>query len=222
MKKKLLKILEKDSFYLSLFACVCLVAIGGVWFTKNSVDELASNSKPIVDVNKNNDSELHLIKEDKNDAIPTATDSKENLKQAKENQEIQSKLSFLGTEVIREYSEKQPSYSKTLDVWEIHKGLDISSNKGQEVKSLLDGTVVDVYKDDQYGMSIKVKSEDNTTVVYSNLDSDIKVKKDQSVKQGECLGLVGNTTTVESEEVNHIHIQAYKDDKTIDPMTLIK
>ena len=40
MKKKLL---EKDGFYLALFVCVCLVAIGGVWFTKNNVDNLASN-----------------------------------------------------------------------------------------------------------------------------------------------------------------------------------
>lgn len=32
MKKK--KLLEKDGFYLALFVCVCLVAIGGIWFTK--------------------------------------------------------------------------------------------------------------------------------------------------------------------------------------------
>lgn len=222
MKKKLLNLLEKDSFYLSLFVCICLVAVGGVWFTKNSVDELASNSKFVTDTNKNNDSELHLIKKDKNDAVPTATDSKENLKQAKENQKNQSKLGFLGNEVIREYSEKEPSYSKTLDVWEIHKGLDISSNKGQEVKSLLDGTIVDIFKDDQYGTSVKVKSENGIVVVYSNLDSSTKVKKSQTIKQGECLGIVGNTTTVESEDVNHIHIEAYKDNKSIDPMTLIK
>ena len=37
MKKKLL---EKDGFYLALFVCICLVAIGGVWFTKNNVDKV--------------------------------------------------------------------------------------------------------------------------------------------------------------------------------------
>ena len=49
MKKKLL---EKDGFYLALFVCICLVAIGGVWFTKNNVDELTSND---LFVNKTND-----------------------------------------------------------------------------------------------------------------------------------------------------------------------
>ena len=64
MKKKLL---EKDGFYLALFVCICLVAIGGVWFTKNNVDELTSND---LFVNKTNESskrdedEVHLIEKE--------------------------------------------------------------------------------------------------------------------------------------------------------------
>ena len=60
MKKKLL---EKDGFYLALFACICLLAVGGVWFTKSNVDELASNNGFVNNTDKNskNDDELHLI-----------------------------------------------------------------------------------------------------------------------------------------------------------------
>lgn len=220
MKKKLL---ENDSFYLALFVCVCFVAIGGVWFTKNNVDELASNNGFTNDANKNSENdELHLIQNDKDDAVPTTTDSKENLEQAKEKEKTESKLSYLGNEVIREYSEKEPSYSKTLDVWEIHKGIDVSANKGQEIKSLLDGTIVDIYKDDKYGMSVKVKSDNDITVVYSNLDSQVKVEKDQQVKQGDSIGVVGDTAEVEIEDGIHVHVQAYNGDKSIDPMSLIK
>ena len=50
MKKKLL---EKDGFYLALFVCICLVAIGGVWFTKNNVDELTSNDLFVNKTNEN-------------------------------------------------------------------------------------------------------------------------------------------------------------------------
>ena len=50
MKKKLL---EKDGFYLALFVCICLVAIGGVWFTKNNVDELTSNDLFLNNTNEN-------------------------------------------------------------------------------------------------------------------------------------------------------------------------
>ncbi len=225
MKKKLL---EKDGFYLALFVCICLVAIGGVWFTKNNVDELTSND---LFVNKTNDNskieedEVHLIEKEteKEDSIPTSTESKENLQKAKEKQENKSsKLSFLGNEVVREYSEKEPSYSKTLDLWEIHKGLDISAEKGYEIKSLLNGKVVNVFKDDKHGMSVRVQSDNNVVVVYSNLDEKISVEKGQEVTEGQILGTVGNTTSVESEDGTHVHIEAFKGEESIDPMTFIK
>ena len=208
MKKKLL---EKDGFYLALFVCICLVAIGGVWFTKNNVDELTSNDLFVNKTNENSkrdEDEVHL---------------KENLEKAKEKQENKSsKLSFLGTKVVREYSEKEPSYSKTLDLWEIHKGLDISADKGYEVKSLLDGKVVNVFKDDKHGISVRVEGANNVVVVYSNLDEKTNVKKGQEVTEGQVLGTVGNTTSVESEDGTHVHVEAFKGEESIDPMTLLK
>ena len=225
MKKKLL---EKDGFYLALFVCICLVAIGGVWFTKNNVDELTSNDLFVNKTNENSkrdEDELHLIEKEaeKDDSIPTSTESKENLEKAKEKQENKSsKLSFLGTKVVREYSEKEPSYSKTLDLWEIHKGLDISADKGYEVKSLLDGKVVNVFKDDKHGISVRVEGANNVVVVYSNLDEKTNVKKGQEVTEGQVLGTVGNTTSVESEDGTHVHVEAFKGEESIDPMTLLK
>lgn len=223
MKKKLL---EKDGFYLALFVCICLIAIGGVWFTKNNVDELTSNDLFVNKTNENSkkdEDEVHLIEKDKNDSIPTSTESNENLEKAKEKQENKSsKLSFLGNKVVREYSEKEPSYSKTLDLWEVHKGLDISADAGYEVKSLLDGKVVNVFKDDKHGISVKIESSNNVVVVYSNLDEETKVKKGQEVSEGQVLGTVGNTSSVESEDGAHIHIEAFKGKESIDPMSLIK
>jgi len=225
MKKKLL---EKDGFYLALFACVCLIAIGGVWFTKNNVEKLTSNDLFVNKTNesaKKDDDEVHLIEKEtnKDDSIPTSTESKENLEQAKKKQENKiKKLSFLGTEVIREYSETKPSYSKTLDLWEVHKGIDISADKGYEVKSLLAGKVVNVFKDDKHGISVKVESDNNIVVVYSNLDEKTNVKKGQEIVEGQVLGTVGDTTSVESEDGAHIHVEAFKGEESIDPMTLLK
>lgn len=218
MKKKLL---EKDGFYLALFVCVCLVAIGGVWFTSKRVDNLASNDL----TNKDKEDELHLIQDDKDGAIPTATETEENLEKAKEKSAStndKSKLSFIGNKVTREYSDKEPSYSKTLDVWEVHKGLDVSADNGQEIKSLFDGTVVDVFNNDKYGMSVKVSYDNDVVVIYSNLDKNVLVKKEDKVKQGQSLGKVGNSSAVESEEEVHVHVQAFKGAESIDPMSLIK
>ena len=59
-------------------------------------------------------------------------------------------------------------------------------------------------------------------VVYSNLNEKIEVKKDQTIKEGESLGIVGDTSAVESEEGTHVHIEAFKAKESIDPMSLIK
>ena len=39
-------------FTWGLFACICLLAIGGVWFTKNNGDELASNNEFVNNTEK--------------------------------------------------------------------------------------------------------------------------------------------------------------------------
>ena len=222
MKK--IKLLEKDGFYLALFVCVCLVAIGGIWFTKNSVDELASKNGFLEDgkeVSKvNEEDEIHLI-EKEDDSVPTSTQSKENLEMAKE-KEANNKLEYLGEKVIRDYSETEPSYSNTLDVWEIHKGLDISAKKGSKIKTIIDGKVTDIYKDDNHGVSVEIEGKDKLIVIYSNLEEKVSVKKGQEVKEGDIIGKVGNSTTVESLDGPHVHLTATKNGKAINPMTLIK
>ncbi|UPA30366.1 M23 family metallopeptidase [Terrisporobacter glycolicus] len=212
MKKKLL---EKDAFYLSLFICVCILAIGGIWFTNKNVDDLLSKNTPTK-----SEDEIHLTEDEKNDVLPTATDSDQNLAKAKEAEH--NKISYLGNQVIRDYSEKEPSYSETLEVWEIHKALDIEANENQEVKSLTPGTVLDVYDDDEYGMSVKIQSAKDTEFVYSSLGKNITVKKGDDIKEGQCIGYAGNTSDVECLSGVHVHLEAYKNNTAINPMSLLE
>ena len=81
MKKKLL---EKDIFYLSLFICICLVALGGIIFTNKNLNKLVSNNDTV-----NKDNEINLVK-DKDDSVPTSTESKQNLEKAKEENKQQT------------------------------------------------------------------------------------------------------------------------------------
>ena len=71
-------------------------------------------------------------------------------------------------------------------------------------------------------MSVKIKSENDTVVVYSNLDSKTKVEKNQQVKQGDVIGIVGQTSEVEISDGTHVHVQAYKGEESINPMDLMK
>ena len=85
-----------------------------------------------------------------------------------------------------------------------------------------DGLGVNVFKDDKHGISVRVESANNVVVVYSNLDEKTNVKKGQEVTEGQVLGTVGNTTSVESEDGTHVHVEAFKGEESIDPMTLLK
>lgn len=212
MKKKLL---EKDAFYLSLFICICILAIGGIWFTNKNVDNLLSKN-----TSTNNEDEIHLTQDEKNDVLPTTTDSDQNLAKAKEVEH--NKISYLGNQIIRDYSEKEPSYSETLEVWETHKAIDVEANENQEVKSLISGTVLDVYDDDKYGTSIKIQSDKDTIFVYSSLSKNTKVSKGDKVDEGQCIGYAGNTSDVECLSGVHVHLEAYKNNKAINPMSLLE
>lgn len=212
MKKKLL---EKDAFYLSLFICICIIAIGGIWFTNKSVDDLLSKN-----TSTHSEDEIHLTEDEKNDVLPTTTDSDQNLAKAKEAEH--NKISYLGNQVTRNYSEKEPSYSETLEVWEIHKAIDVEANENQEVKSLISGTVLAVYDDDEYGMSVKIQSDKDTTFVYSSLSKNIIVNKGDEVKEGQCIGYAGNTSDVECLSGVHVHLEAYKNNIAINPMSLLE
>lgn len=212
MKKKLL---EKDAFYLSLFICICIMAIGGIWFTNKNVNSLLSEN-----TKTNSEDEIHLTKDKKDDVLPTTTDSDENLAKAKEAEH--NKISYLGNQVIRNYSEKEPSYSETLEVWEIHKAIDVEANENQEVKSLTDGTILDVYDDDKYGMSVKVQSDKDTVFIYSSLSKKVIVNKGDKIKEGQCIGYAGNTSDVECLSGVHVHLEAYKNNKAINPMSLLE
>ena len=72
------------------------------------------------------------------------------------------------------------------------------------------------------GKTIRVEGAKNVIVVYSNLDEKKKKKKGQEVTEGQVLGTVGNTTSVESEDGTHVHVEAFKGEESIDPMTLLK
>ena len=85
-----------------------------------------------------------------------------------------------------------------------------------------DGLGVNVFKDDKHGISVRVEGANNVVVVYSNLDEKTNVKKGQEVTEGQVLGTVGNTTSVESEDGTHVHVEAFKGEESIDPMTLLK
>ena len=97
-------------------------------------------------------------------------------------------------------------YSKTLDQWTTHSGIDIACKRGAEVASILAGTVEEVVFDDRLGCTVILSHSEKRRSVYANLDRDIPVKVGDRVRAGDVIGTVGDTAVTECGEVPHLHL----------------
>ncbi|UWV47136.1 peptidoglycan DD-metalloendopeptidase family protein [Acetivibrio thermocellus] len=120
-------------------------------------------------------------------------------------------------EVTFEYAMDRLVYSKTLDEWRAHSGVDLRADRGTPVKVVADGVVTEVKNDPRFGVTVIVEHENGLKTVYANLASGDMVTPNQKVKQGEIIGSIGNTAIIESAEPAHLHFEVLKDNKPVDP-----
>jgi len=108
-------------------------------------------------------------------------------------------------------------YSKTLEEWRTHSGVDLAAERGTPVKAVAKGVITDIKKDPRFGITVIIDHENGLKTVYSNLASDDMVSPNQKVAQGDIIGAVGNTAAFESAEQPHLHFEVLKDDKPVNP-----
>lgn len=123
-------------------------------------------------------------------------------------------------EIIADLSIESLVYSKTLDEWRSHNGIDIKAKAGTKVVAPLDGTIKEVFTDDLWGITIIIDHGDGLESKICNLGTKEIVKAGISVKKGDYISTVGNTATIEMSMDEHIHFEASKDGKIIDPRSI--
>jgi len=100
-----------------------------------------------------------------------------------------------------------------------HQGVDFKAPSGTPVLATADGVVDQVQEDVKgYGKYIVIKHADNFSTKYAQL-SEFRVTIGSSVKQGQVIGLVGNSGASTGP---HLHFEVIKDQQAIDPMAVIK
>lgn len=120
-------------------------------------------------------------------------------------------------DVTLEYAMDKPVYSKTLEDWRTHSGMDIAADRGTAVKAVADGVVSEIKRDPGLGILVIVDHQNGLKTVYANLASDDFVSPNQKVKQGDVIGSVGNTAIFESVEQSHLHFEVWKKDAPVNP-----
>lgn len=127
----------------------------------------------------------------------------------------------VSNDVIKEFSDGKPVFSKTLGDWRAHDGVDFKADKGSTVKSISGGTVKDICSDAAYGTTVVIEHDAKFTAYYSGLAENPAVQNGQRVKSGQEIGAVAVVPCEKSEEP-HLHLRVYKDDKFIDPLLVLE
>ncbi|MBF8983773.1 M23 family metallopeptidase [Lutibacter sp. B2] len=119
------------------------------------------------------------------------------------------------------YAENTLVYSKTLDQYTSHKGLDIIAPINTPVVAALSGKVIEVVTDSRLGITITMEHENDMITRYSNLSTAEMVAIGEEIEQGQPISGIGKTALFESGEEPHLHFEVLLDGKQIDPNTYL-
>ncbi len=121
--------------------------------------------------------------------------------------------------ISKEYSDKVLVYSTTMEDYRTHMGLDINATLGEKVLAAADGKVADVWYDAMTGQCLKIEHEGGLVSIYRNLSDTLAegVKIGASVKCGDTVGYIGESSMVEIAQEPHLHFEAQLSGKYVDP-----
>lgn len=140
--------------------------------------------------------------------------------QKQEQEEIVRMKFPCGETVLNKYSQSAV-YSKTMDDWRAHIGIDYAAQTGTSVCAAYDGVVKKIYDDILWGKCIEINHGQSIISVYRNLGSKISVKEGDNVSEGQVIGVVGKSADVESKETAHLHFEIWQEGVPINPETYI-
>ncbi|SHH50530.1 peptidoglycan DD-metalloendopeptidase family protein [Clostridium grantii] len=220
--KKKGNIFKNETFYLSLFVCLCIAAtIAAVTTSKNFT---ADNKKAATE--KSEVAELQEQKIEERTADASEDEFYNNALQAKEDESVlviedddkkessqsnsneqtalatapvanTSSKTFVNPaegELVRPYSEA-PVFWNTTESSRPNFGIDIVGKLGEEVVAAMDGEVKEVSTSTEDGAKVVIyHAQSGLRTVYANLGTDINIKVGDSVKQGDKIGTIGATT----------------------------
>lgn len=94
-------------------------------------------------------------------------------------------------------------------------GVSYGGKENFEVVAILDGTVTDVKEDNLLGKIVEVSHGNEIISIYQSL-SDVKVKKDDKITQGQVIGTSG-TANIDKDLGNHLYLELIVKGSNVNP-----
>lgn len=114
-------------------------------------------------------------------------------------------------------------YSKTMDDYRAHTGVDIEAELGSGVYAALDGVVSAICDDPLMGKVIEITHESGHKTLYKNLALELPegIAVGVSVEKGQLIGAVGQSAICELADEPHLHFEIVGESGQIDPCEII-
>lgn len=209
------------NIYLALGICVVAVAVAAVIsLTPSKGGTLEEDGFSRVSISWNESIFYETVPE--TDAVDIDVTGVPDLRVTAEIEETEAKRekSFalpMGNHVIKDYSNGEMVFSKTMGDWRIHNGVDFGGASGNSVGAVEDGIITSVYDDSFWGTVVEIDHGDGMLVRYCGLKKGSTLPDGARVTRGEKIGTLGSIP-VESGDGDHLHIEISIDGKTVDPL----
>ena len=205
----------KNRAAIALALCFCVLVLTSFLAVKSTLDKIKDSGTAVTD------NETAVTESSSPVSETPVVDSQDNSKQETAPQRVAYIMPVEGT-VQKNYAMDSLVYSKTLDQYMTHPGVDIHAALSAEVYAVADGTVTKVYNDDRYGITVCITHDDGIVSRYSNLSEHGLAETGDEIKQGQKIGNIGETSLFESLEEAHLHFEMTKDGNCTDPADFIK
>jgi len=123
--------------------------------------------------------------------------------------------------IIRNDNRGDGLFASSRNGRRMHKGLDLLADVGTVVCAAKSGKVVSATQNKGMGKYIIIRHRDNYITIYGHL-SNIFVRKDDYLRQGQVIGSVGKTGNARAADIlAHLHFEIRKNGVPQDPIEYI-
>lgn len=150
----------------------------------------------------------------------TQDESEANISNQEETKESNISVLFekpVDGSIVKDYSVEELLYSDTMEDWRVHEGIDFSAEEGTDVKAVADGVIESVTDNGMLGTCVIISHAGDVKSLYGNLQKESASLVGTQVKTGDVIAKVGNTATLEIDELPHIHFEVLLNDEKVNP-----
>lgn len=220
MKRKLKK---SPNIYLAILAC--LVAVGASAATMlrdDSSGTVESDDFTRITVDWSAEETSVPLTFDANIGISGIADERifipETTVKIEENKPFSGVFAMpMGTDIIKDFSNGEMVFSKTMGDWRVHNGVDFSGSAGNDVVAVADGKITKVYDDSFWGTIVEIDHGNGMTARYCGVRKGSTPAEGAEVKIREKIGSLGHIP-VEIGEEDHLHLEVTVDGEIVDPL----